>query len=111
VNGEIIHKPEYKIAMKKCGEMGFYGLEHDLDENGSQLPFHHAALARIPFAAANIGIAGAYLSNSNSVIRLLKFFNTVENQEKMISELAIGNNHGVVCLTERHSNSSITDLR
>lgn len=78
----VIHTPEQVEAMRLYAEQGFTGtyrpyftllplrffffagLIFDHEHNGLQLPLHIAALARIPFTAANVGLAGTYFDLS-----------------------------------------------
>lgn len=91
--------------------MGFIGLEYDTNIGGAQMPLHVAFLARVPLAAANIGLCGSHITNTNSAIRLFNQFPNLQNKESLLIDMAIGKSHGSICLAERHSNSSITDIR
>jgi hypothetical protein len=111
INGEIVHNVEHKAAMKMMGEKSFFRLEYDVNRGGLQTPYHVSSLCRIPFAAANIGLGGAYVSNTSAVIRLLDYYPNIRAKDSLIGDMIHGESHGAVCLTERHSNISLTDVR
>ena len=91
--------------------MGFVGSEYEPSVGGAQTPLHIASLIRLPFLAANIGLSSSFVSHTNAVIRLLYYYPNIQNKESLIADMIIGKSHGAVCLTERHSNSSVTDVR
>lgn len=111
MNGEIVHNVEHKDAMKVIGEKGFLRLEDDMSRGGTQIPYHVSCLARMPFAAANIGLCGSYLTNTRAVIRLLDHYPNIQSKDSLIGDLLHGLSHGAVCLAERHSNISLSDVR
>jgi alkylation response protein AidB-like acyl-CoA dehydrogenase len=61
----VTHMPEQVEAMKRYKELGFLGLLADYEHGGSQVPVHIAALARLPFTTANVGLGGTYVDLSN----------------------------------------------
>lgn len=91
--------------------MGFSGSEFDPSHGGTQAPFHIASLTRLPFAASNIGLCGVHLTNTLSTIRFIQHYPNIQNKDPLITDMVSGKSHGIVCLAERHSNSSITDVR
>jgi alkylation response protein AidB-like acyl-CoA dehydrogenase len=111
INGEILHNVEHKAAIKMMGDKSFFRLEHDVGRGGLQAPYHVSSLSRIPFAAANIGLGGAYVSNTSAVVRLLDHYPNIQAKASLIGDMIHGDSHGAVCLTERHSNISLTDVR
>ena len=92
-------------------EQGFLRLEYDISRSGMQTPYHIAYLARVPFAAANIGLGGAYISQTKAVVRLLDHYPNIQCKESLIGDMLHGASYGAVCLSEKHSNISLTDIR
>ena len=91
-------------------EQGFLRLEYDISRSGMQTPYHISCLARIPFAAANIGLGGAYISQTKAVVRLLDHYPNIQSKESLIADMLHGASYGAVCLAEKHSNISLTDI-
>jgi alkylation response protein AidB-like acyl-CoA dehydrogenase len=109
--GKIVHTQQHKDAIAKYCELGVPGLGASFVCGGTQTPLHVAALGRVPFAVANIGLAGGYATMTEAVIRMLPNYPNIKNSETLVHDMAQGLAHGAVCLAENHSHSSVTDIR
>lgn len=108
---KLVHHEQHILKIKRFCDAGFLALMVDSDFGGSQLPLHISALARVPFAAANVGLAGSYATMTNAVIDLLRGCESIKNPHKIIEQMVAGLAHGIVCLSEGHVDHSLTDVR
>lgn len=91
--------------------MGIPGLGASFASGGTQTPLHIAALGRVPFAVANIGLAGGYATMTEAAMRMLSNYTNIKNRDTLIHDMGQGLAHGAVCLAENHSHSSVSDVR
>lgn len=48
---------------------------------------------------------------TEAVIRILPEYTNIKNRDTLVTDMAQGQAHGAVCLTENHLNSSVSDVR
>ena len=109
--GKVIHPEEHINAISKYCDLGFPGLGASFVCSGAQVPFHIAALARVPFAYANIGLAGGYATQTEAVMRLLPNYANINHSSTVVGDMAQGLARGAMCLSEDHSLSSLSHVR
>jgi butyryl-CoA dehydrogenase len=107
---EVVHAEGQVDAMRQYAESGFHGLVFDYDNGGLQLPLHVASLMRVPFTAANVGLAGSYMDLSQGVANMILAHANQDLIDRYIPGLVDGSSYGCMCLSETGAGSSLTDL-
>lgn len=106
----VVHAKGQAEAVHKYIESGFAGLIFDNEHNGLQLPLHIAAIARVPFLAANVGLGGTYFDLSQGVGNLIRVCGSKEQADKWIPQLISGESFGTMCLSETQAGSSLAEV-
>ena len=78
---------------------------------GLQLPIHVSAITRVPFVAANSGLAGTNFDVTQGVANLIHTCAAKELADKWVPQIVTGESFGTMCLSEPHAGSSLTDVR